>query len=154
MFTFHNIEKLLEDLLDFSVIVEGKRDKLALEKLGLTDIFTISGKPIEELVEGLPKDRKYIILTDFDKEGELLKSDIKRFMSKNGFRVNDRLRISVKNSFDIIQIEELKKISKIMEDDYYGKISTINYKIFNRSKVLHRRRGGETRCDRRGFWTN
>ena len=53
MFTFHGIEKLVEDLSDFSLIVEGKRDKIALEKIGLTNIFTLSGKAVDEFVETL-----------------------------------------------------------------------------------------------------
>jgi 5S rRNA maturation endonuclease (ribonuclease M5) len=154
MFTFHSIERLMENLLDFSVIVEGKRDKLALEKLGLKDIFTISGRSVDDFVEELPKDRKYIILTDFDKEGESLKLKINEIMSKNGFHLNNRLRLSIKNSFDINHIEELRKISKIKEDIYYGKISTINYKIFNRSGIFRRWCSREARCYWSSFWSN
>lgn len=154
MFTFHTIERLVDDLLDFSLIVEGKRDRVALEKIGLTNIFAISGKSLNTFVEQLSKDQKYIILTDFDKEGELLKSKINEIMSKEGISFNNRLRVCVKNSFGIVKIEELKKISKIMEDVYYGKISTINYKIFNRDRIRRRWRSREARCYWGRFWSN
>ena len=154
MFTFHDIERLVEDLVDFSVIVEGKRDRIALEKLGFKNIFTFSGNSVEDFIEKLPKNRRYVILTDFDKEGELLKSKIDEIMSKNGFDINNRLRLSVKNSFGINQIEELIKISKIKEDVYYGKISTINYKIFNRNGVFRKWCSREARCYWGRFWSN
>jgi 5S rRNA maturation endonuclease (ribonuclease M5) len=154
MFNFHAIEKLVEDLLGFSVIVEGKRDKLALEKIGLTDIFTISGKSVDNFVEKLPKDGKYVILTDFDNEGELLSSRLSEIMSKNSFKINNRLRNSFRGCFGITQIEELIKVSKIKEDVYYGKVSTINYKIFNRSKIFRRWSSREARRHWSSFWTN
>ncbi|MEM5792856.1 MAG: hypothetical protein QXY45_00645 [Candidatus Aenigmatarchaeota archaeon] len=154
MFTFHNIEKTVEDIRDFSLIVEGKRDRIALEKLGLSNIFDISGKPLHQFVEGLPKDRNYVILTDFDKKGEFLKSKLNELMSIHGHRINNRLRMSVKNSFGIVKIEELRKISKIKEDVYYGKISTINYKIFNRSGVFRRWISREARCYWSSFWSD
>ncbi|MBL7169769.1 MAG: toprim domain-containing protein [Candidatus Aenigmarchaeota archaeon] len=154
MFTFHRIEKLVEDLSDFSLIVEGKRDKIALEKIGLTNIFTLSGKAVDKFIETLPTNRKYVILTDFDKEGELLESKIYEIMSKNKFSLNKRLRLSIKNSFGITKIEELRKISKIKEDVYYGKISAINYKIFNRSRFLRRWCSREARRYWSDFWSN
>jgi len=154
MFTFHQIEKLVEDLSDFSLIVEGKRDKVALEKIGFNDIFTISGKQVEDFVFALPKDKKYVILTDFDKKGELLNSKIIEIMSIYGHNFNNRLRICFKNSFGVTKVEELIKISKIKEDVYYGKISTINYKIFNRSGIFRRWASREARRYWGSFWTN
>ncbi|MBD3156142.1 MAG: toprim domain-containing protein [Candidatus Aenigmarchaeota archaeon] len=154
MFNFHAIEKLVENLLDFSVIVEGKRDRLALERMGFSDIFTISGDSIESFVEKLPRENKYVILTDFDREGEKLNLSLSEIMFKNNFEINNRLRKSVKGCFGVTQIEELIKFSKIMEDVYYGKISTINYKIFNRSKIFRRWSSREARRHWGGFWSN
>jgi len=154
MFTFHGIEKLVDDLLEFSIIVEGKRDKLSLEGIGLKNIFAISGKPVDSFVEKLPKNKNYIILTDFDKEGEFLKSRLNEIMSKHGFIVNNRLRLAIKDSFGVTQIEELIKFSKLKEDVYYGKISTVDYKIFNISGFLRRWCSREARCYWSNFWSN
>jgi 5S rRNA maturation endonuclease (ribonuclease M5) len=52
--------------------VEGKKDKMALERIGFKNIITISGKPNGTLVQILKnkKVRTVAILTDFDEEGQ------------------------------------------------------------------------------------
>jgi len=154
MFTFHEPEKLIQDLNEFSIIVEGKRDKEALEKLGIRDIFVISGKSIDNFIDTLPKDRKYIVLTDFDKEGERKMKKIHDLLLKNKFVLNKKLRLSVKNLFRIVKIEELRKISKFKEDVYHGKISTIDYKILNRSRIHRKWCSREARRNWSYFWSN
>ena len=134
----HDVEKILVDLSDFSIIVEGKRDKKALEGLGINNIFVISGKPLENFVDNLPKDRKYIILTDFDEEGEHIKTNLSKLLLKNKFVVNEKIRQRFKNLFNVSKVEELNRILKLKEDVYNGKISSINYKIFNRSKFYRK----------------
>ena len=57
------------------VIVEGKNDKVALNKFGITNVMTLN-KPIYELCENI-NDQEVIILTDLDKEGKQLYSKIK-----------------------------------------------------------------------------
>jgi len=152
MFTSHQTEKFIDRLSDFSIIVEGKRDKKTLETLELDDIFDISGKPTDCFIESLPENRNYIILANFDKEGELLRSKICELFFKHKLKFNSNLRKFFKVFFGMTQIEE--SISKIEEDVYHGKISTINYKIFNRSGFHRRWCGGETRCYRSNFRTN
>jgi len=148
MFIPHNPEKILDSITDFGIIVEGKRDKIALQLLGIDDVYDISGKPVEDLLDLVPRDRKYLILTDFDDEGERLRKTIHKLFSRNGLRFNSRLEHAVRDTFDITQIEELKRISKLKEDVYYGKISTINNKILNRSRFYRKRSGRKTRRDR------
>jgi len=141
-------------LKDFSLIVEGEKDKKALNFMGFDEIFVISGKTIEKFTNDLPKNKKYIVLTDFDREGELKKQRIYRFFETNKIKFNPRLRVEFQKLFKVVKIEELMKISKIMEDVQYGKISSIYNKIFNRSRILCRRYSRKTRCDRRCFWPN
>ncbi len=131
MFITHDHEKLISLLQDFSLIVEGKNDKKALDGLGIQDVFVIGGKSIEKFTNRLPKENKYIVLTDFDREGELKKQRIYRFFETNKIKFNHNLRIKFKEVFKVVKIEELIKISKIKEDVQYGKISSIYNKIFN-----------------------
>ena len=154
MFIPHNPEKLLDSLRKVTIIVEGKRDKQALEKLGVTDVLDISGKPIEKLVKELDKNKKYVILTDFDEEGELKNKELCGYLERHKFRLNLRLRRTIKNSFGITEIEELIKFSKLKEDVYYGKVSTINNKIFNRSRFYRKWCSRETRRNWSNIWSN
>jgi 5S rRNA maturation endonuclease (ribonuclease M5) len=154
MFIPYNPEKLLDIFKDVTIIVEGKKDKKALNSLGLKNIIEISGKTIETLIESLEKNQRYVVLTDFDEEGEKNNKIICEFLRKNKFDFNSRLRQTFKNSFGITQIEELNKLSKLKEDVYHGKISTINYKILNRSGIYREWCSRKTRCDWSNIWSD
>jgi len=154
MFIPHNPEKLLDVLRESTIIVEGKKDREALMGLEITNIFDISGKSFDVFIETLKKEKKYVVLTDFDEEGERMNKKICKFLEKNKFKFDLRLRQHVKNSFGITKIEELIKFSKVKEDDYHGKISTIDYKIFNRSRFYRKWYSRKTRCDWSNIWSD
>jgi len=154
MLTFHDFDKCYSRLGNFSLIVEGKKDKDALMKLGFSDIKVISRKSIFKFIEELPKNKKYVILTDFDREGEKKNKIFCKFFERNGISFNKNLRNIIKSTFQITKIEELIKFSRLKEDVFYGKISTINYKIFNRSKFYRKWYSRKARYNWRYFWTN
>jgi 5S rRNA maturation endonuclease (ribonuclease M5) len=93
--------KKLDENVDL-IIVEGKRDRYALRKLGCkTNIIALGDthKPILTLIEDL--NMKYMglkvaILTDFDEEGEELNKKIERILEGSSLKVErtlkDRLR--------------------------------------------------------------
>ncbi|UZE94039.1 MAG: toprim domain-containing protein [Candidatus Pacearchaeota archaeon] len=75
------------------VIVEGKKDKKALEKIGFENIFILHGRPLYVQIEKISSEvKECIILTDFDKKGKQLYHWLKKELVKNGVRINDRLR--------------------------------------------------------------
>ena len=89
------------------IIVEGKKDKVALLKLGITNTFTIK-EPLFKLCENLAK--KYhtvIILTDLDKEGKRLYSKLKKNLERNGIKVDDDFRRYLFKETKLTQIEGL-----------------------------------------------
>jgi len=91
------------------IIVEGKKDKIALEKLGINNIYTIK-EPLYKLCEDLSK--KYnsvIILTDLDKEGKKLYSKLKGNLERNGVKVDDKFRKYLFKETQLTQIEGLTK---------------------------------------------
>jgi 5S rRNA maturation endonuclease (ribonuclease M5) len=147
------IEKLKEE--EGWVIVEGKKDSTALKLLGLKNIISISGKSLEEVVEKtISLNPSYVtILTDFDKEGESIASRLSTLFSLHKIKVDQVFRNKFK-TLKIHQIEELNSFKKLMEDGQNGKISSIYYKIFNRSRILSRRNSGKTGCDRSNIWSN
>ena len=74
------------------VIVEGQKDKRALNKLGIENVYSID-RPIYLLVENIAeKNKQVIILTDFDKTGRSLYFKIKHDLQRNGIKVNDKYR--------------------------------------------------------------
>jgi 5S rRNA maturation endonuclease (ribonuclease M5) len=93
--------KKLDENVDL-IIVEGKRDRYVLRKLGCkTNIIALGDthKPLLTLIEDL--NMKYMglkvaILTDFDEEGEELNKKIERILEGSSLKVErtlkDRLR--------------------------------------------------------------
>jgi len=154
MFIPQNLVELLDSLRETYIVVEGKKDKKAFNSLGVFNVFDISGKSLEEFVELLKKDKKYVILTDFDEEGERKNKQICKFLERKRIKIDLKLRKTVKNSFGISKIEELIRFSKLKEDVYYGKISTVNYKIFNRSRFYRKWFSRKTRCDWGNIWSD
>lgn len=77
------------------VIAEGKKDKIALEKIGFHNIFVLNenGKSILIRIEEIAKRKdECIILTDFDKKGKKLYNMIKSEFASNGVKMDNRLR--------------------------------------------------------------
>ena len=74
------------------VIVEGQKDKRALNKLGIENVYSID-KPIYLMIESIiEKNKQVIILTDFDKTGRKLYARIKHDLQRNGIKINDKYR--------------------------------------------------------------
>lgn len=101
------IDKLKSSLKP--IIVEGKKDKIALEKLGVKNIFTIK-EPLFKLCEDLAKKNdSVIILTDLDKEGKKLYSKLKANLERNGVKVDDKFREYLFKETTLTQIEGIVK---------------------------------------------
>lgn len=84
----HRLHELIADLNDEAdngavVIVEGKRDKMALASLGYKgDMFTLNAfKGIHDLAERLEDREKIILLLDMDRKGKYLTTRIMRIMN-------------------------------------------------------------------------
>lgn len=90
------------------VLVEGKKDKRALELLGFQRVYTVNiNKPLYEVAESINEDR-IIILTDLDKKGKEIYSKIKKDLDKRGVLVDDSLRNLIFQT-ELRQIEGLAK---------------------------------------------
>ncbi len=86
------LEDWIESLrkTDKLVIVEGKKDKKALENIGIKKIVTISNKSLLYLEQ--INDKEVIILTDLDSHGKKLYSKIKNNLQKRGIKVDNKFR--------------------------------------------------------------
>jgi len=101
-----NIEKLRNS--STLVIVEGIKDRLALEKLDIKNIITLNKRPIFEIVETIADNYKECaILTDLDKEGKKLFGKLNSGLSQHGVKVDNNLREFLFKKTKLRQIEGL-----------------------------------------------
>ena len=88
------------------VIVEGKKDREALQKLGIGNIIELSKKPLFQIVEEIAdSNEECIILTDLDKKGKQLYSRLNSYLQKNGVKVNNKFREFLFKHTKLRQIE-------------------------------------------------
>src|SRR3989338_10160860 len=106
--TTEQFDKMIEKIRisNILIIVEGKKDRAALEKLGLKNIIELSKKPLYQVVEEIASENKeVIILTDLDKKGKELYGKLSRDMQKFGVRINNELREFLFKNTKLRQIE-------------------------------------------------
>lgn len=100
---------------DIPVIIEGKKDKLALEELGLSKIITLHKKPIFQIMEEL-KAEEVVILTDLDKEGKKLYGKLCQECTRLGIKVNNKLRNFLLKETELSCIEGLGRYLSHLEE--------------------------------------
>ena len=74
------------------VVVEGPKDKHALESLGITNIMSLK-RPLYAVVEEIAsKAKEIVLLTDLDEEGKKLYHKLSVDLQKHGVKINNKLR--------------------------------------------------------------
>ena len=99
------------------VVVEGRKDKEALQKLGITNIKIIQGHPLYEIIEEI--NSPTIILTDLDKEGKKLYAKIKHELQKKGVKIDVILREFLFRQTTLSHIEGIIRYKK--KEEKYSK---------------------------------
>ncbi|MDO9518242.1 MAG: toprim domain-containing protein [Methanosarcinaceae archaeon] len=93
------------------IVVEGKRDIIALKKLGITGrIETSTHQPLLIFAENLAKDTtQIIILTDWDRKGNILADKIATYLQNVGITpdLDIRRRISSLVKREVKDVESL-----------------------------------------------
>ncbi len=108
-------EQLLQKTLKSAaaVIVEGKKDKAALEGLGISgsSIFVLNKKPLFAVAEAVAKDYDTaIILTDLDSEGKKLYGKLNTLLQRLGVKVDNNLRNFLFKSTQLRQVEGMSTL--------------------------------------------
>ena len=111
---FNKIWKSLEDI-NSQVIVEGKRDTKALRNLGFGGIIIELNdghsllSTVEHIAHKFGRTSKFVVLTDWDRTGEILAKQLKEYGESCDLIPNLRIRqkLSVFSSKEITCIEEL-----------------------------------------------
>jgi len=88
----------IERFRDYTVIVEGKKDVLALEGLGFRRVYAIHSEVeslrerIEEIASKISNKVKVCILTDFDKRGQKMHESVRSICQELGLKLDSRFR--------------------------------------------------------------
>jgi len=78
---------------DWAILVEGKRDRNVLERLGVENVIDLKGRKFHDVAEFLADRFKgVVLLTDFDPEGEEIFRKLNRILKGYGLRVDGGLR--------------------------------------------------------------
>ncbi len=109
---YKRFECLIGKLRDFGgvIIVEGRRDEVALRNLGVeTGIIRLSRLPLAEVALIASQYHEVMILTDLDRKGEELARKLARYLEGYKCRVDTETREELKRIArkDIKGIEEL-----------------------------------------------
>jgi len=96
------MEKILDELRNHIekiknsntlVIVEGRKDRAALQKLGIENITELSKKPLYQIVEEIAaSNEECVILTDLDKKGREIYGKLNSSLQRHGVKINNKLR--------------------------------------------------------------
>ena len=105
--------RILKDVKDEQVIVEGKRDRKALCLFGFTRITTIE-KGLYETVEDI-KAKKVIILTDFDPEGRKIARKLNLFLQSHGCKVDTETRRKIGFMFTKLKIKKIEELRGVLK---------------------------------------
>jgi 5S rRNA maturation endonuclease (ribonuclease M5) len=103
------LDKLLEQLRPGWVFVEGKRDKHALEKLGIRNILTISGNLRQSCERLEPHVDKVYVLTDLDRRGDELAKAARDELEGLSFRADLEMRKRLAHTLRIRCFEDAKR---------------------------------------------
>jgi 5S rRNA maturation endonuclease (ribonuclease M5) len=117
--------EVLEELRGQILIVEGKKDERALRSLGMRHILRINSRPIAKVADDAAflaekhKNRGIIVLTDFDRTGRRLASQIRLLLQSRKIHANYRIRRDVMN-LGIKCIEELASLKGALALEEHG----------------------------------
>ena len=99
-----------------TILVEGKRDREALDLLGIKgEIIMTSQKPLFNLCEELARSSgDVIILTDWDERGEEVARQVRTFLEADGVRPDTTIRATI---IPLVrkEIKDVENLHKYME---------------------------------------
>jgi len=105
-----NLRKFSQIHSDWAILVEGKRDRKTLEKLGIVNVVDLKGRKFHDVAEYLSENYSgVVLLMDFDPEGEAIFSKLSRILAGYGLKVDGSFREELRRA-------GVKFVEKIIED--------------------------------------
>jgi 5S rRNA maturation endonuclease (ribonuclease M5) len=120
------IEDVLSELSEYSgkgaiIIVEGKRDILSLQKLGIEGNFELATRHslfnFSERIASLGSE--VVILTDWDRRGDLLAAKLSEYFGSFGLKPE----LQIRNKLKLMSQKEIKDVESL-----YTYVSTLRIK--------------------------
>ncbi len=91
------------------VIVEGKKDRKALERFGIKNVAELNKKPLFEIIENISsKSKNCIILTDLDRKGRELYGKLNSGLQQFGVKIDNNFRNFLFKNTKLRQIEGME----------------------------------------------
>jgi 5S rRNA maturation endonuclease (ribonuclease M5) len=145
---FEELSKVLDYLKedDRTKIVEGEKDKRALEYFGITNVRMIHGNSLPRLTSSIKNDA--ILLVDFDRTGRILARKIADLLRNESIHVDLDYRRNLRRYAKINNIEELvvkyNNLEEKIRSDLYGKNLHRYSKVRSLCSLRDRWGSGET----------
>ncbi len=96
---------------DTVILVEGKRDKEKLNKLGIQNVIDLKGRRYYDVLEDIADHyHNVILLFDLDKHGERIFNKFKYMLEKEGIKTDSKFREYLKN-LNIEEVEDLPEVT-------------------------------------------
>ena len=93
------------------VVVEGEKDRRALQLLGVRKIFCLNEMPLYKVIDGVAAiSSEVVILTDLDSEGRKLYGKLKSQLQSVGVEVDNYFREFLFRNTKIRQVEGLSRL--------------------------------------------
>jgi len=108
------LKRALEELdeKEAVIIVEGKKDKEALQRIGVKNRIKLVNRSPAELSRAISDEKEAIILTDFDEAGEEICKRVEESLSSYSIKADTELR---KRLHRIIGVANFESIDKILD---------------------------------------
>jgi 5S rRNA maturation endonuclease (ribonuclease M5) len=104
------------------VVVEGKKDKAALEALGLQRVIALDRRPLYAVAEEvMALGTACIVLTDLDAEGRKLYARLAHDLRDHGVDIDDTLRNFLSRNTELRQIEGLPRYLERWRREHLGR---------------------------------
>jgi 5S rRNA maturation endonuclease (ribonuclease M5) len=104
------LRRVLTELRESNVLVEGKKDRAALEEIGCPSVFTLC-RSVEDVCRSLSSEgiKEVVILTDMDRTGDRLCSEAEGMLIAYRIRPNTFLRKRLSGLLNVRKFEDVKK---------------------------------------------
>ena len=125
---FEALEEILDLLQEMSethiALIEGNKDRRALDNLGLCDLRTIEvqreGGPLKAAETVSEMKKSAIILTDWDDRGNRIEQDLKRQLDALCVKYDTEIRLRLRD----ICIKDIKDVESL--DSFYERLRKLS----------------------------
>lgn len=121
--TYTELESIIEEMDDFvdAIVVEGIRDKRALEEMGITkEIVTCARRSHTEFVDYLSLRHKSVtILTDYDRTGKKINKKLTTRLERVGVKVENRYRERIGRVLGLRGMKCIESLNSLMKRIFF-----------------------------------